>query len=139
MTFQYFAQWMSFVCFFVAALLHFGFFIVQSFLYQRPHGYKLFKTSPEHHAATKIWAFNQGFYNLFLSIGTFWGLFYVLRKEVMLAGVLTSFCGFFMIGAGLVLWFSQPRLRRGALLQMVPPALGFLFLAVHILHFIKPQ
>ncbi len=135
MDFYFFAKWASFVCFLIAALLHIGFFVVESILYQRPEGYKLFRVPKEQHEATKLWALNQGYYNLFLALGTFWGLKYVLEKQVMLAGVLTSFCGFFMMGAGFVLWFSAPHLRRGALLQIVPPLLGFLFLAVHVLHF----
>lgn len=135
MDFYFFAKWASFFCFLLSALLHVGFFVVESILFQKAEGYKLFRLPKEQHEAVKIWALNQGYYNLFLALGTFWGLKYVLEKQVMLAGVLTSFCGFFMIGAGLVLWFSAPHLRRGALLQILPPLLGFLFLAVHVLHF----
>lgn len=128
-------QWLSFLFFAVAGLLHILFFVMESILYQRPDGYKLFKTAPEHHSAVKPWALNQGYYNLFLALGTFMGLFFVLRKQIMLAGVLIGFCGLSMIGAGLVLWFSSPSLRRGALIQLVPPALGFFFLSFHIARF----
>lgn len=136
MDFYAFAQWASFVCFTLAAILHIGFFYVEAILYQKAEGYKIFKTPKEHHQAVKIWALNQGYYNLFLALGTLWGLFYVLKKQVMLAGVLVSFCGLSMVGAGVVLWLSAPHLRRGALLQIMPPLLGFIFLSFHILHFI---
>jgi putative membrane protein len=126
------AEWISFFFFAIAGLIHIGFFVAESFLFQKPNGYKLFKLSEKDHAAVKVWAFNQGFYNLFLGLGTFLGLAFIFKKQVMLAGVLTSFCGLSMIGAGLVLWLSAPQLRRGALAQMIPPALGFFFLAFHV-------
>ena len=128
-------QWLSFICFALAGLLHVGFFIIESILYQKKGGHVLLKVSEADHQATKVWAFNQGFYNLFLALGTFGGLFYVMQKQVMLAGVLTGFCGLSMIGAGIVLWYSAPRLRRGAVLQALPPLLGFIFLFFHITSF----
>lgn len=126
------SEWISFIFFAIAAIFHLGFFILESILFQRKGGHRLFKIPAKDHDAVKVWALNQGVYNLFLSLGTFLGLYFVLKKQVMLAGLLTSFCGVSMIGAGLVLWFSAPHLRRGALLQIVPPALGFLFLAFHV-------
>ena len=114
---------------------HIGFFIIESIMYQKPEGYKLFKISPQDHLATKKWAFNQGFYNLFLALGTFWGLYFVTQKQVMVAGVLTGFCGMSMLAAGVVLWFSTPQLRKAAYYQIIPPLLGFISLSFHILRF----
>lgn len=125
-------EWISFFFFFLAALIHVYFFILESYLFQKPGGYKYFKVPEKDHALVKIWAFNQGFYNLFLAMGTFAGLYFIFQKQVMLAGVLTSFCGLSMIGAGLTLWFSAPHLRKGALLQMLPPIIGFAFLFFHV-------
>lgn len=135
MTFNGIIQWVSFFFFFVAAVMHIGFFVIESFLYQKPEGYKFFKVSPQDHQATKNWAFNQGFYNLFLALGTFWGLYFVTQKQVMVAGVLTGFCGMSMLAAGVVLWFSAPQLRKAAYYQIIPPLLGFISLSFHILHF----
>jgi len=135
MTFNGIIQWVSFFFFFVAAVMHVGFFIIESFLYQKPDGYKFFKISPQDHQATKTWAFNQGFYNLFLALGTFWGLYFVTQKQVMVAGVLTGFCGMSMLAAGVVLWLSAPHLRKAAYYQIIPPLLGFISLSFHILHF----
>lgn len=128
-------QWLSFICFALAALLHVGFFVMESILFQKPGGHKLFKMNENDHRAVKVWAFNQGFYNLFLALGTFLGLYFVMTKQVMLAGVLTGFCGLSMIGAGIVLWFSAPHMRRGAVLQILPPLLGFIFLYFHVSQF----
>ena len=125
-------EWISFFLFAVAALIHFYFFYVESFVIQKSAYAEKMKISQETHNAIKPWAYNQGFYNLCLALGTCWGLSYVLKKQVMLAGILTGFCGLSMIVAGVALWFSVPRLRKLALLQLVPPLLGFVFLFFHI-------
>jgi putative membrane protein len=125
-------EWISYFFFFMAAVLHVVFFVMESVLFQKPGGYKVFKVKPEDHQAVKIWAFNQGFYNLFLAIGMLIGLYYVNQLEVRLAGMMVSFCGLSMVGAGLVLFLSDKKMRRGALIQMVPPLLGFFFLSFHI-------
>lgn len=125
-------EWISFCFFALAGLVHILFFILESFLLQKEGGYKILKISPTDHAAIKPWAFNQGFYNLFLALGIFVGLYFVLKTRIQLAGVITSLFGLGMIGAGLVLFFSVPKLRLGAYLQIVPPLLGFAFLAFHI-------
>ena len=114
-------QWAAFALFFIAALIHMGFFVYEWFY---------LKADP----AVKIWAKNQAVYNLCYAIGTFVGLYYVLKLEVKTAGVVISLFGFFMIVAGATLWFTVPKLRKAALVQAVPPLLGFVFLALHILH-----
>lgn len=126
-------SWISFSLFAIAAVIHFLFFIFESFVFQKPGAEKLLKLTPEQHKAVKPWAFNQGFYNLMLSLGTFLGLYFVLSKKVMMAGLITSFTGASMIVAGIVLWFSVPTFRKSALVQILPPALGFVFLIIHIL------
>ena len=127
-------QWISYFCFFIAALIHIGLFILESYFYEKPDGYKYFKVSQQDHEATKLWAFNQGFYNLFLAIGMIIGLYYVNRLQIQTAGVVVSLFGFFMIVAGVVLIFSSKRkLLTGALFQIVPPLVGFFFLSLHIM------
>ena len=125
-------QWVSYFFFCLAAAIHILFFVMESILFQKPEGYKIFKIKPTDHAAVKIWAFNQGFYNLFLAIGMIVGLYFVILGRREAAGLMVSFSGLSMVGAGLVLLFSAPQLRRGALLQTIPPVLGFFFLAFHI-------
>ena len=48
----------------VVAVLHIGFFILESVLWTSPKVILLFKNTEESAQATKVLAFNQGFYNL---------------------------------------------------------------------------
>lgn len=127
-----FLEWISFFFFLVAAVVHLMFFVMESILFQRKGGHKIFKMKETDHDVVKVWAFNQGFYNLFLSLGMFLGLYFVLQLKVVLAGAMTGFCGVSMVGAGIALWFSAPHLRRAALVQLVPPLLGLLFVLGHV-------
>ena len=130
-------EWVSYFFFFIAALVHIYIFILESFLFQKPTGYIIFKIKKEDHEATKPWAFNQGFYNLFLAIGMLIGLYHVNQLEIKVAGVMVSFSGFCMIAAGIVLFFSNKKMRKGAYFQIIPPVLGFFFLAFHIIEKIQ--
>lgn len=114
-------NWISFGFFAIAGLLHVLFFVIESILFQKSDGYKLFKMSEQDHKGAKLWAQNQGFYNLFFAFGMFAGLFLNQQSLVI-------FCGLSMIAAGVVLWVTAPRLFRGALIQMLPPLIGFIFL-----------
>jgi putative membrane protein len=126
-------SWLSFTCFTVAAILHFGFFVFESILLPKPHWYKKMGYTDESFKPVKAWAINQGIYNLCLSLGTLTGLYFIFKKQIMLAGVLTSFCGLTMIATGICLWLTQKKLRKAALLQILPPTIGFLFLTAHII------
>lgn len=53
----------------VVALLHWLFFILESYLWQKPLGLRIFKMNKEKAAITAQLAVNQGFYNAFLSVG----------------------------------------------------------------------
>ena len=57
------------------ALLHFWFFILETFLWQKPYGMKVFKLNAEFAKQSATLAANQGLYNLFLSAGLLWSLF----------------------------------------------------------------
>ncbi len=58
----------------VVALLHAWFLVLEMFLWDRPLGRKVFRTTPEFAAAAKVLAANQGLYNGFLTAGLAWGL-----------------------------------------------------------------
>ncbi|MBI3794730.1 MAG: DUF1304 domain-containing protein [Nitrospinae bacterium] len=58
----------------IVALLHFYFFVLESFLWDKPIGMRTFRLSPEFAKASKSLAQNQGLYNLFLCAGLIWGL-----------------------------------------------------------------
>lgn len=125
-------EWISFFFFALAALIHFGFFYVESVLFQKKGGHKVLKTKESDHEAVKLWAMNQGFYNLFLALGMILGLYFVLKLQVGLAGALTGFSAASMVGAGLVLWITAPHLKRAALVQILPPLLGLVLVFFHV-------
>jgi len=56
------------------ALLHAYFLVLEMFLWDKPFGRRVFKTTPEFAAASKTLAANQGLYNGFLAAGLVWGL-----------------------------------------------------------------
>ena len=58
----------------LAALLHVLFFAYESVLFERPAVHARFRTRTEDVPAVKPWAYNQGFYNLFLAIGALVGV-----------------------------------------------------------------
>ena len=58
----------------VVALLHLYFLVLEMFLWDTPFGRRVFKSTPEFAAASKVLAANQGLYNGFLAAGLVWGL-----------------------------------------------------------------
>ncbi|MGH8826646.1 MAG: DUF1304 domain-containing protein, partial [Jiangellaceae bacterium] len=69
----------------------------------------------------RLWAFNQGFYNLFLAVGAIGGVVILNVGDETVGRTLTLFCCACMAAAGLVLFASERRLWRSALAQSVPP------------------
>src|SRR5882757_2506455 len=111
----------------VAGLIHVLIFCMESILWTTPAVSARFRQSPERAEATKLLAFNQGFYNLFLALGTFAGLAAVMTGHPRVGWTLVYWNCAFMLGAALVLAASAPQLRRGAVIQGAAP---FLFLAL---------
>jgi putative membrane protein len=58
----------------LVALLHAYFLVLEMFLWDKPFGRRIFKTTPEYAAASKTLAANQGLYNGFIAAGLVWGL-----------------------------------------------------------------
>ena len=58
----------------LVALLHAYFLLLEMFLWDKPFGRRVFRTTPEFAAASKGLAANQGLYNGFLVAGLLWGL-----------------------------------------------------------------
>jgi putative membrane protein len=115
----------------VAGLLHIGFFVIESLLWRRPDVHRIFGVRSEDDAETMAFAlFNQGYYNLFLAIGTFVGI--GLSSGLLADGKheLVIFCALFMVGAAVVLVASNSKLWRGAVLQGGLPALALLLALV---------
>jgi len=57
------------------ALLHVGFFVLESLLWTKPVGRRIFGLTPEKAQDSAALAANQGVYNLFVAAGLIWGLF----------------------------------------------------------------
>ncbi|MCG7874366.1 MAG: DUF1304 domain-containing protein [Candidatus Thiodiazotropha lotti] len=113
---------------FLAALLHVMIFLLESIWFMRPSVYKRFGATTRKDAeAKRLFAFNQGFYNLFLAVGIFVGLA-VLQSggNRVVAQTLVLFCCFSMFCAGLVLLFSGGRrMVRAAVMQALFPLLAW--------------
>ncbi len=111
-----------------AGLVHVVIFCMESLLWTTPQVRARFRQSPEQADATKLFAFNQGFYNLFLALGTLAGLALVLMGRSRVGWTLVYWNCLFMLGAAVVLAVSAPAMRRGAVIQGAAPLL-FLLLA----------
>ena len=58
----------------LVAVLHLLFFVLESFLWTKPLGRKVFGLTAELTEATQSLAANQGLYNAFLAAGLIWGV-----------------------------------------------------------------
>jgi putative membrane protein len=111
----------------LAALLHVVFFVFESILWTKPKIWGRFGlTSQQDADTTKLLAYNQGFYNLFLAVGVLVGLFLlnghsVAGRAIVLFGCLS------MALAAVVLISTGLEKLRAALIQLVPPALAVIF------------
>jgi putative membrane protein len=114
----------------VAAMLHVGFFYLESIAFRRPQTWARFGLASQEQAdVVRPMAFNQGFYNLFLALGVIGGLVLIdfASGGAVSAGIgITKFALASMVLAGGVLLASGRRFRRAALLQALPPALALL-------------
>jgi len=114
----------------VAALLHVGFFYLESIAFRRPQTWARFGLASQEQAdVVRPMAFNQGFYNLFLALGVVGGLILVdfASGGAVSAGIgITKFALASMVLAGAVLLATGRRFRSAALMQAVPPALALL-------------
>ena len=116
----------------LAALLHVAFFAMESLLYSRPAVHTRFGTRSEDVEATRPWAFNQGFYNLFLAVGTLVGVALATADDPTTGLALVLFgCGS-MVAAALVLVVPQPQMARAAAVQGVLPAVAVVLAVVEL-------
>jgi putative membrane protein len=111
----------------LAALLHVYFFFLESVAFRKPFAHRTFGVSDP--AEVELLAFpmlNQGFYNLFLAIGTAVGVVGVARDWEPQGTTLVVFGCLFMVGAALVLVIARPRMARAAAIQGALPLLALL-------------
>ena len=115
----------------LAALVHVLIFCMESLWWTTPGVRQRFRQSPEQAEATRLLAFNQGFYNLFLAVGTLAGLVLAHTERAQVGWTLMAWNCLFMVGAAVVLVASAPVMRRGALIQGAAPLLFLVLLAIH--------
>ena len=109
----------------LAAVLHVYFFFLESVAFRKPFAHRTFGVRDE--AEVEVLAFsmlNQGFYNLFLAVGTLVGVIGSARGWEPQGSTLVVFGCLFMIGAAVVLVVARPAMARGALVQGLLPALA---------------
>ncbi|WP_150307303.1 DUF1304 domain-containing protein [Planctomonas psychrotolerans] len=117
----------------LAALLHVGFFLVESVYFTKPHAWKRFGlTSQEQAGIARPLAFNQGFYNLFLALGAGLGLILYFAGNVPAGLTLVLYTTAFMVLAAIILASTNRRMLGAALIQGAPPLLGLVFFAAAV-------
>ena len=113
----------------LAALVHVYIFVLESLRWTEPATRRVFGTTEEAAALTQPLAYNQGFYNLFLAIGTIVGIA-LLGSQRSASIALIVFATGSMLAAALVLITSDSSKARAAVVQGLFPALTLLSLLV---------
>lgn len=114
----------------LAALLHVYIFTMESLTWTSRRTRATFGTTAEEAETTKLLAFNQGFYNLFLAIVTAVGITAIALGDkgvgaaLIFAGVGSMAC------AAIVLLASSPDKARAALTQGLVPLIAIVLLVI---------
>ena len=115
----------------LAVLIHIYIFTMESLTWGSPRTNKAFGMTKETAEANKLFAFNQGFYNLFLAVACIVGLFSIGGADNYWNGIGTGllYAGLgSMFGASIILFVSSRKMLRAALIQGLPPLLSILTL-----------
>jgi putative membrane protein len=116
----------------LGALVHVYIWVLESLLWTAPRTRAVFGTSADEAATTKLLAFNQGFYNLFLAVITAVGIV-VFAVGCAAVGSALIFAGTgSMALAAVVLVASSPDKARSALVQGIFPLVAVVLLALHL-------
>jgi len=110
----------------LAGLVHVAVFVMESLLFRRPWVQRGVLGRAGADPGVVIWAFNQGFYNLFVAAGAIGGVIAYHAGHATAGRALTLYACGFMAAAGVVLFISDRGLWRGALGQSVPPLIALL-------------
>jgi putative membrane protein len=114
----------------LAALVHVYIFVIESLQFERPSTLRAFGIKPEEAAYMKPWAFNQGFYNLFLAIVTGIGIVAICLGHTPVGAALVFAGVGSMLAAAVVLLASSPDKARAAVTQGAFPLIAVVLLAV---------
>ncbi|KKC03175.1 DUF1304 domain-containing protein [Mycobacterium nebraskense] len=114
----------------LAGLLHVYIFVMESLTWTSPRTRATFGTTAEEAETTKLLAFNQGFYNLFLAVVSGVGIVaIVLRHNAVGAALIFAGVGS-MAAAAVVLLLSAPDKARAAVTQGTFPAIAIVLLLI---------
>lgn len=114
----------------IAVLFHVAAFVMESVLFERPAVQRILLGRPEPAPGVRLWAFNQGFYNLFLAAGPAAGLIAGYTGHDSVGRALVIYGCAFMAACGVVLFVSDRRLWRGMLGQSGPPLIALIAVLV---------
>ncbi|MGX5681863.1 DUF1304 domain-containing protein [Schumannella luteola] len=115
----------------LAALIHLYIWTLESLRWSQPSTWRTFGVTSQEDAETvKPMAFNQGFYNLFLTIGVAIGLVLAWTGPIEAGLALVFLAAGSMVGAALVLILSSPKLARAAAIQGAAPLVGIILLVL---------
>jgi putative membrane protein len=114
----------------LAALLHVYIFTMESLTWTSKRTRATFGTTAEEAETTKLLAFNQGFYNLFLAVVTAVGIAAItLGHKTVGAALIFAGVGS-MASAAVVLLASSPDKARAALTQGLFPLVAVVLLVI---------
>jgi len=116
----------------LAALLHVYIFVMESLTWTSPRTRATFGTTAEEAETTKLLAFNQGFYNLFLAIVTGIGIGAMCMGHNAVGAALVFAGVGSMLAAAAVLLASSPDKARAAITQGAFPLIAVVLLAVAV-------
>ena len=109
----------------IAGLLHVVFFLMESVFFMNEKIYTRFRFETlEQAEIVQSFAYNQGWYNLFLAIAAFIGVFGATKLKPNVANTLAMYACFSMLGAALVLITSSIEMARAAVIQGMPPLIA---------------
>lgn len=114
----------------LAAAIHVYIFFLESIAWAGPAARRTFGTDEKDIPITKGLAFNQGFYNLFLSIEIVIGIVVLALGHEAVGATLVFVGTGSMVAAGLVLLLSDRSKRRAALIQLTPPLIAIVLLII---------
>ena len=114
-----------------AAVVHLGFFAMESMLWSSPNVWRRFGlTTPRDADVVRPMAYKQGFYNLFLAGGAAVGLVLYWTTLRHVGFGLMFFAGTCMVLAAIVLLTTGRRYWGASLLQGLPPLIGLVLFSV---------
>jgi putative membrane protein len=111
----------------LAGLLHVYIWVMESLRFSDPKVHRgVFRVDTADLETVRSWAFNQGWYNLFLAIGAIVGVAVVRAEAAVGMTLIVAACGS-MLGAALVLVLKDRSMASAALKQGLFPALALVF------------